>query len=221
MYGCPGVLSPSGPGSTQHRILHFILLQAALSTSPAGNWVRGTVPYVRISSSTSLAVRERLIVQNFIAAPAPVFRRDAWLACGGADEDLWYTADWDVWLKLAGLGPVRYHNLITVGFRIHASSLTATGSRNPLDFAEQMHIVLARHLPNVGGGSKKIEKAAHASIVVNTALASAAAGDVSGLLRAARAVLRLGPSGIFLYLRDSRILDRVASRLRAKLAGAY
>ncbi len=58
----------------------------------------------------SALVTERLLVQNFVAAPAPVFRRDAWLSCGGLDENLWYTADWDIWLKLAACGSVYYHD---------------------------------------------------------------------------------------------------------------
>src|ERR1035438_6119918 len=45
---------------------------------------------------SSNLVMDRLLVQNFIAAPAPVFRRDTWLSCGGLDEKLWYTADWDI-----------------------------------------------------------------------------------------------------------------------------
>jgi hypothetical protein len=165
-------------------------------------------------------VTERLLVQNFIAAPAPIFRKDAWMGRGGVDEGLWYTADWDVWLKLAALGPVRYHDLITVGFRIHGSALTVTGSRDAGDFAEQMHIVLSRHLAKLGGNSKGVERAARASIVVNAALASASAGDNSGLVRAASQVLRLGPFGMHRYLRDSRILDRVLPRMRARLTGA-
>jgi hypothetical protein len=168
----------------------------------------------------SRLVIERLLVQNFIAAPAPIFRKDAWIGRGGVDEGLWYTADWDVWLKLAALGPVRYHDLITVGFRIHGSALTVTGSRDADNFADQMHIVLSRHLVELGGDSKGVERAARASIVVNTALASASAGDHSSLLRAASQVLRLGPFGIYRYLRDSRILDRVMPRVRARLAGA-
>src|SRR5262249_37337461 len=40
-------------------------------------------------------VVERLLVQNFIAAPAPLFRRDAALAAGGLDPLLWYAADWE------------------------------------------------------------------------------------------------------------------------------
>jgi glycosyltransferase involved in cell wall biosynthesis len=169
----------------------------------------------------SALVTERLLVQNFIAAPAPVFRKDAWLACGGLDENLWYTADWDIWLKLSALGPVYYHDTVTVGFRIHGSSLTVTGSRDAGDFAHQMRIVLDRHLGKLGGGSKDLERAARASIAVNSALAAASSGDVRSLLRATGQVLGLGPSGIRRYLRYSRIVERVAPRIRAKLTGAF
>jgi glycosyltransferase involved in cell wall biosynthesis len=166
-------------------------------------------------------VTERLLVQNFVAAPAPVFRRDAWLGCGGLDENLWYTADWDIWLKLVACGSVHYHDRVTVGFRIHDGSLTVTGSRDTAVFAQQMQIVLDRHLAKLGGRSKGIERAARASITVNVALASASVGDLSGLLRAASQVVRLGPAGLRRYLRDSRIMDRVAPRVRAKLRGAF
>ena len=87
------------------------------------------------SELPSSFVTERLLVQNFISAPAPVFRKDAWLACGGMDEALWYTGDWDIWLKLAANGPVRYHNTVTTAFRIHGGSQTVTASRDLIDFA--------------------------------------------------------------------------------------
>jgi len=169
----------------------------------------------------SSLVVERLLVQNFVAAPAPVFRRDAWRACGGLDESLWYTADWDIWLKLAARGPVYYHNGLTVGFRIHQGSLTVTGSHDTAAFKQQMQTVLDRHLTKIGGRSKAIERAARASIAVNTALSSASAGNLTDLWHAAFEVARLGPVGIRRYLRDSRIVERVAPRVRAKLTGAF
>jgi hypothetical protein len=169
----------------------------------------------------SALVSERLLVQNFVAAPAPVFRKDAWLACGGLDEGLWYTADWDMWLKLAACGPVYYHDEISIAFRIHGGSLTVTGSRDIADFAQQMRAVVERHLPRLRDGAKRVERAARASILVNAALASAAAGDLGELPRAMAGVLRLGPAGIFRYFRDSRLLERVIPRLRAKLAGNF
>jgi len=166
-------------------------------------------------------VRERLLVQNFVSTPAPVFRRDAWLACGGLDEKLWYTADWDIWLRLAGCGGVLYHDAVTTAFRIHDESLTVTGSRDAGDFAAQLQIVFDRHLASLDRAVTLVERAGRASICVNTALASAAAGDYRQLWPAAAQVLRLGPAGIRRYLRDSRIWDRLAPRVLAKLAGAF
>jgi hypothetical protein len=134
---------------------------------------------------------------------------------------LWYTADWDLWLKLAACGPIFYHDEVTIGFRIHSGSLTATGSRNAADFARQMQIVLDRHLAKLGRQSKVTERAARASIAVNSALASTTGADLSGLGKAALEVLRLGPAGIRRYLRDSRIIERAAPRVRAKLMGSF
>jgi glycosyltransferase involved in cell wall biosynthesis len=163
---------------------------------------------------------ERLLVQNFVAAPAPVFRRHAWVACGGLDPALWYTADWDIWLKLARMGPSFYHDDVTIAFRIHADSLTTTGSRKTDAFTQQLQTVLERHLPGLEGNTAAIARAARASIKVNTALAAAAHGDYKALATAASAVLLLGPRGMFRYFRDSRIAERVVPRVRAKWSGA-
>lgn len=169
----------------------------------------------------SAEVLERLLVQCFISTPAPVFRKDAWLACGGLDEALWFTADWDIWLKLAARGPVLYHDSVTTAFRVHGGSLTMTGSRDISDFTQQLEIVLDRHLPGLTAGADPVVRRARVSIAVNTALASASAGNPRLLPRAASELLRLGPSGIYRYLRDSRIVERVAPRVRAKLSGTF
>ena len=165
---------------------------------------------------------ERLMVQNFVSVPAPVFRRDAWRACGGMDPSLWYTADWDIWAKLAGSGPVVYHDEITTAFRVHGSSLTVTGSRNAQDFRSQMETVLNRHMQRLPGQAReRVEPAARASIDVNVSLAAVSGGASGAIFHAIRAVLSLGPAGVRRYLRDSRFQERVTSRLRAKLSGAF
>jgi glycosyltransferase involved in cell wall biosynthesis len=169
----------------------------------------------------SAFVTERLLVQNFVAAPAPVFRKDAWLGCGGLDETLWYTADWDMWLKLVGGGQTYYHNDVTVGFRIHSGSMTVTGSGKTEDFRHQLESVLDRHLSALGSPSKGVERAARASIAVNVGLSRASRGDFPGLFRAASRLALLGPGGIRRYLRDSRIVERVVPRIRAKIAGRF
>jgi len=160
-------------------------------------------------------VRRRLLVQNFISAPAPVFRKQAWLDCGGMDQQLWYTGDWDIWLKLAASGPVIYHDQVTSGFRVHQHSQTAIGSRNLTDFARQMQVVLDRHLPQVCG-DRITERAARASVAINTALAAAGAGQIGSLWRALDEIVRLGPAGTYCYLRDSRVLERLLPRVLAR-----
>jgi hypothetical protein len=166
------------------------------------------------------AVAERLLVQNFVASPAPVFRRDAWNAGGGLDESLWYTADWDIWLKLSAAGAVHYHPEITTGFRIHGGSLTMTGSRNSAELERQMRTVLERYLPRLKSRSQDIERAARASIAVNLALAAAAAGDPRGLWKALGSVLRLRPAAMRRFLRDTRLLERAGPRVLARIRGS-
>ncbi|MGO8737622.1 glycosyltransferase [Rhodoblastus sp.] len=166
------------------------------------------------------ALLRGLLVQNYIAAPAPVFRKDAWLRCGGLDETLWYTADWDVWLKLAAQGEARFHKDAATAFRVHGSSLTVTGSRDIADFVNQMQVVLERHIALLPEDSRRdIEPVCAASILVNEALARASRGDASALLRATAVTMRLGPRGVATYLRNSRIGERVGARVRAKMRG--
>lgn len=164
----------------------------------------------------------RLLVQNFVSVPAPIFRRDAWASCGGMDEQLWYTPDWDIWLKLAGQGPVIYHDDITTAFRVHGTSLTVTGSRDAAQFRSQMEVVLDRHIDRILPSKRRlVQRAARASIDVNVALAEASAGSMREIVRAAAIILSLGPAGIRRYLRDSRLVERVLPRLRSKLSGAF
>ncbi|HJQ16808.1 MAG TPA: glycosyltransferase [Allosphingosinicella sp.] len=164
---------------------------------------------------------ERLLVQNFVSAPAPVYRKDAWLRAGGLDEQLWYTGDWDIWLKLAEHGSVWHHQEMTTAFRVHGSSLTVTGSRNAEDFEHQMRTVLERHLPRLSPvAMRRVNRIALASVEMNLALAAASTGRWRGLLLAVLRVLVLGPAGIHSYVRDSRIVDRLVPRLRARLSGS-
>ena len=167
-------------------------------------------------------VAERLLVQNFVAIPAPVIRKRAWLDCGGMDEALWYTADWDLYLKLLAKGPVFYHNTPSTAFRVHGSSLTVSGSRERPDFRQQMQEVFDRHSHLARASDlPRIRRRATASIAVNCALAQASAGSAGALLRAAAEVLSLGPAQALAYIRDSRVIERALPRLRARLAGSF
>ncbi len=165
---------------------------------------------------------ERLLIQNFIGIPAPTIRRDAYLRVGGLDDRLWYTADWDLYLKIAAIGDIFYHSTPLACFRIHKDSLTVVGSKNSADFKNQQKIVVDRHIGKLRPDVKEaMRPLAAASIDVNTALAASIAGESLQIMKAFAAVMALGPRGIRRYLFYSRILERAFPRLRALVAGRF
>ena len=165
---------------------------------------------------------ERLLVQNFIGIPAPTIRRDAYLSIGGLDNTLWYTADWDLYLKLSAIGGVYYHSSPLVCFRVHKDSLTMSGSRNSVDFQSQHQAILDRHADKLALEARaKILPIAKVSLDLNTALAAAVAGQFSQLGKAVISLLMLGPCSMGRYFYYSRIVERAFPRLRALVAGRF
>ena len=165
------------------------------------------------------AVVERLLVQNFVPIPAPIVLRDAVLAVGGLDEDLWYTADWDLWLKLAVVGPFVAHPEPLASFRVHTMSQTSERTADQAAMRRQLESVLARHLPSWAArhpGKPAVERAARFSIEVNLALAARSHGRPFDGVSLALAFARLGPAGWHRYVRDSRIVERVLARRRIR-----
>jgi hypothetical protein len=162
---------------------------------------------------------ERLLVQNFIAIPSPTFRRDVALDSGGLDEALWFSADWDLWLRLGAMGPVRYVAETLSAFRVHAASQTAARRVLPNEWEQQLTTVLTRHLRSWAGSGKSVasvERAAKTSITVNSALSATSRGEPFKAWPVFLELLALGPSGWHRYLRDSRIVQRVNSRLKVQ-----
>lgn len=176
---------------------------------PLGRW---RVPFAA-GLHDGAALRDTLLVQNTIAIPSPVIRREAWLAVGGMEEALWYTADWDLYLKIMALGKVGVRDAVTTGFRIHGGSLTIKGSRDPAAFVSQFGAVLNNHTEAVERLSPANKKKVRASIAVNCALAAASCGDFSRLLPALIEVAKLGPIGAASYAHKSRIFDRMRPRV--------
>lgn len=201
------------PASVSIAASHF----ASASGRLVGKW---NLPF-RPGMVATAEFIATLIVQNSIAVPSPVIPREAWLACGGMDEALWYTADWDLYLRLALRNPIQVRAKRTTAFRLHGSSLTMTGSRNQAEFREQMEIVLDRYIDAVPASRRhRAARLARASIDVNCSLAAAATGQPGGLVRTAAELLGLGPVGLSKYLRQSRIVDRLMPRVRLSLGGA-
>lgn len=190
-----------------------LLLTPALIVDGAGKQLGRWRPPFRAGPIDPADYRDALLVQNSIAIPAPVFRRDAYLAAGGMDESLWYTPDWDLWFKLAEQGPAYYDPRAVTAFRIHKNSLTMTGDRR--EFVEQMDLVLERNL-RAGG---KTERISRTSARINALLSEAALGHPYALIKAFAIFLALGPAGGSRYIHYSRIVERVLPRLKLRFAG--
>lgn len=165
----------------------------------------------------SVTFTERLLIQNFIAILSPVFRRKAVIDFGGLDEGLWYAADWDLWLRLGALGPVRFVNETLCAFRIHKQSQTMARKLLPNEWEDQLTTVYDRHLENgpfAEAFHASVARVAKASIAVNAALAAVSRGEPAKASSALIELMALGPSGWHRYMRDSRIAQRVRSRLK-------
>ena len=198
-------------------VLH--LHAAALIDAPGNRRGIWRCPLPAEQPMAEQEILARLLVQNFICIATPVIRRDTFLGVGGLDETLWYTADWDLYLKLIGRGHTLYHSEPLAAFRIHEQSLTMTGSRSLEAFREQMNIVVERHLPRLVQGRERVHRISRASVAVNLALAAAMAGHPRLLLSAAAGLFALGPRGWLTYFENARLLERTYPRLRAHLAG--
>ena len=150
------------------------------------------------------------------------FGADEVIQSGGLDEALWFSADWDLWLRLGALGPVGFVGETLSAFRVHPASQTAARKLQPNEWEEQLTTVLARHLERgrlAEGSVRSVERVAMASIAVNCALSAASRGEPSKLARVLLQLLGLGPLGWRRYLRDSRIVQRVRSRLKVRQRG--
>ncbi|WP_036477036.1 glycosyltransferase [Myxosarcina sp. GI1] len=159
----------------------------------------------------------KLLVQNFIAIPAPIFKRQLALDLGSMDEQLWYTADWDFWLKLASVSQSVYAAEPLAAFRVHADSQTIRRSSSIEDFRQQMRLVVSKYLSSTEDNRAAVEKVAWFSTEVNTTLAAMVHGKSANLWGLLSNFATLGPLGWHRYWQDSRIQERVAARLKAKL----
>ncbi|RMH20530.1 MAG: glycosyltransferase [Acidobacteria bacterium] len=194
-------------------------LQPALFADAAGRslglW-RCPLPAGRLLPGSQVC--ERLLVQNFIAVSAPCVRLDVARACGPVDERLWYTADWWLWLAVAGRGPVSYDRRPTSAFRLHPGAQTLTRSRDAAALRWQLERVLSEGLAALPAARRRrVEGAARFSVEVNLALGAWHHGRRPSLLGLARRALALGPAGLWRYARCARLHERVPARLRAGL----
>jgi glycosyltransferase involved in cell wall biosynthesis len=187
------------------------------SSRPLGEW-HAPLPPDRLLGSDDVV--EHLIVQNFISCPAPVLRKD--LVGQGIDPSLWYTGDWDLYLRVALATSTVYLDEPLASFRLHTASLTMQKSRSSADFRRQLDQILERFeaaLPLAG--RRKLLRVARFSNAVNAALADGFHGRLRPLLGLLPHALCLGPADWRRYLNDSRIIERTSARWRLLRASRH
>lgn len=182
-------------------------------SKPLGLWRCPLGSQARVIASNQM--RDKLLIQNFIAIPAPIFNRQAAIDLDLLNSDLWYTADWDFWLKLASIGDSYYIPKPLAAFRVHGDSQTIRRSSSIAEFRQQMRLVVDKYLH--APTQSEVAKVAFFSTEVNTTLAAMVHGESINPLELALNFCRLGPMGWRRYWQDSRIQERVTARLKAKL----
>lgn len=165
-------------------------------------------------------ITKRLLIQNFISIPGTIFKRDLAVRVNGMDENLWYTADWDFWLKIARCTDTIYYPIPLSGFRIHTESQTVRGSSFSSEFRTQLEVVLSKHIKLLNITQNELtslQREALFSIRVNTSLANKFNGQKAGWIKLIISFISLNPIGWYRYFRDSRIWERVTARLRSMI----
>jgi len=129
------------------------LLAGALDAHPTWVAVAGRAHLISDSgdvlSEISTAPFEPRVFDHMctISQPATLVRRAAWQQVGGLDTKLHMCFDYDLWWRLARVGPIGYADgTIVAASRDHASTKTRT--RRPEYFKEAMEVV-RRHTGRV------------------------------------------------------------------------
>jgi glycosyltransferase involved in cell wall biosynthesis len=177
---------------------------------------RGLVPTRRLA--------ERMLIQCCFATCATVLRRDFCIRLGPLNDGLWYSADWDYWLRAAARGRIYFEPQLLAAFRLHSLSQTVKSIWRIDECRTQFQSVLETHIRELAEPLEvpaSVIAAARLAAEINASLAEALAGRVSLGKGCSLGVelLRLGPVGWFVYLRGSRIWERVLARIRAGAVG--
>jgi glycosyltransferase involved in cell wall biosynthesis len=161
-----------------------------------------------------------LLIQSLLSCPSTIFDRQSALDLGGMDPTLWYSADWDLWIRLCAQGRTRYVARALAAYRLHPQTQSSLRSRDLAEFRRQHEIVFERHFP---AWRKRLPDAdavaalAAFSTSLNTSLAALAHRQAAGLLPLAWSFLKLGPFNALRFLGLARLHERIPARVRERL----
>jgi glycosyltransferase involved in cell wall biosynthesis len=91
--------------------------------------------------------RHSLFVLNYVPQPATFWRKSAMQLVGQIDESLYYSMDYDLWLRLSNVSAPGFIDAYLASFRIHGGSKTSNGARESL--AEACEVARRRGARNL------------------------------------------------------------------------
>ncbi len=132
----PGALSLVADAFTEHPDRDWLIGRCDIidhENQEVRRWVTG----YKNQSLKRYSFR-RLLRENFVPQPAVFWRRGAMRAVGPLDESLYFTMDYDLWLRLGRLGRPIILDRVLAQFRLHPAS--KTGQCDSEQFYEQFRV---------------------------------------------------------------------------------
>ncbi len=97
-----------------------------------GKPIRNGITHYKNRLLSHFSLRSLLRI-NMISQPAVFWRRDFGRRVGALDESLYYTMDYDLWLRMAKLAPPLISKDVLANFRVHKASKSRGGRRAQFD----------------------------------------------------------------------------------------
>ena len=78
----------------------------------------------RVDSVIGADVRRSLLTRNVLVHSSVLFRREAYVLAGGFDPTLRLMEDYDLWLRMAHVGPIAVMPNRFIQYRVHSAQMT-------------------------------------------------------------------------------------------------
>jgi glycosyltransferase involved in cell wall biosynthesis len=159
----------------------------------------------------------RLVVQNYINFSNAVIRRSAYEEVGPYSEPLWWSAEWEMWMRIALRHSVAYLDSPLVAYRLHPNSQTMAATLDTADFLMQLRNVVDTVFsePRLTPALVRRRQLSMANQYLTTSLLQFMRHEWGATLRnSTAAASHLRPWQVFDLVRSSAIVPRMISRLR-------
>jgi hypothetical protein len=163
----------------------------------------------------------RIVVQNYINFCNAVVRREAYESVGLYPEHLWFSAEWEMWIRLAKKFDVGYIDTALVCYRLHPTAQTLTRTHDADEVLGQLEAVHAAAFadPDLPQQVRDRERMSTANMQLSTALLRMVRRDWVGAMRAlVRGLRAVRIWEIPELMRSSALIARTMPRLRLGMA---